>query len=196
MILRLRSSDGCEHAVGNHIALDFGETQLHLPPLMGNPISGATIDRSVTFSMARYAPLLVHRKERILGPPRFLEHCRTSAGEPLRPRATALTKAFPVVSLSVDVSPSRVREIGGDVPLVDSAPLMVTRLFRCELFGSRSPSPCSDLPPTDTSLRASSLKPFEMRAIRTGRRSTVPTHARFYQDRRCCPPGARLRSSI
>ena len=57
-------------------------------------------------------------------------------------------------------------------------------------------APCSYLPPTDPSLRASSIKPFEMCAIRTGRRPTVPAHERFYQGRRCCPTGARLRSSI
>ena len=132
-------------------------------------------------------PLLVPRKERILGSPRFLEHCRPSPGKSPRPRATALTKAFPVVALSAGVSPSRFREIGGDVQVLDSAPLMVTRLFRCVLFTSRSPSPCSDLLPTAASLRASLIKLFEMRAIRTGRRPTVPALERFYRDRRCCP---------
>ena len=117
-------------------------------------------------------PLLVSREERMLGSFRFLEHCRTSPGNPPRPRATALTKAFPVVALSV------------------------TRLFRCVLFGSRLPSACSDPPPTDTSLRASSSEPFEMRAIRTGRRPRVPAHERFYRDRRCCLFGARLRGLI
>jgi hypothetical protein len=126
----------------------------------GNPTSGATIYGSVTFSMARYGPLLVPRKERILGSPRFLEHCRPSPGNPPRPRATALTKAFPVVALSAGVSPSRFRELGGDVQVLDSAFLIVTRLFRCVLFGSRSPSPCSDLLPTAASLRASLIKPF------------------------------------
>jgi hypothetical protein len=64
---------------------------------MGNPISVATIDRSVTFNMARYDPLLVPRKGRMLHSRCFPEHCRTSPGSPPRPRATALTKVFCVV---------------------------------------------------------------------------------------------------
>ena len=44
---------------------------------------------------------------------------------------------------------------------------------------------CSYLPPTDRLPRASSVRPFEMCEIRTGRRSTVPAHDRFYRGRRC-----------
>ncbi len=39
-------------------------------------------------------------------------------------------------------------------------------------------------------------QPFEMCAIRTGRRSTVPAPERFYRDRQCCPTGARLRLDL
>ena len=52
-------------------------------------------------------PLLVPRKGRMLRLHRFPEHCRTPPGNPPRPWATALTKAFPVVALSSGVCPSR-----------------------------------------------------------------------------------------
>ena len=52
--------------------------------------------------------LLVHRKGRMLHSRRFPEHCRTPPGNPPRSWSTALTKAFPVVALSVAAVPSPV----------------------------------------------------------------------------------------
>ena len=46
--------------------LTVDETLLKTPPPMGNPISGATMVRSVTFSMARYASFTSRRPRRIL----------------------------------------------------------------------------------------------------------------------------------
>ena len=91
-------------------------TRMRVPILQPTDASGARVRTShsgILSSSSR--PLLVHGKGRMLHSRCFPEHCRTPPGNSPRPRATALTKAFPVVALSAAMCPSPVREIGGGV---------------------------------------------------------------------------------